>query len=202
LGREQFGLKLLAVPVVGGTTTYHSYIISRRGSGRHSLSDLRRSTFAFSDPLSNSGYRYVAAELKDRGTSPDRFFARTLFTYSHENTISAVRDGIADGGSVDSLFFDGLARTDLSLTHEIEIVQRSPPFPINPVVASPLAPPDVVELLTSTLLRMSADPKGREALDTVGITGFISIPESAYDPMVQSWRDLGVLPRSSGGEAP
>jgi ABC-type phosphate/phosphonate transport system substrate-binding protein len=87
IGQVRFGLEALVIPVVGESTTYRSYVIARRDSGVDSFDDLRGLAFAFSDPLSNSGYRYVAAKLHDQHTTPAEYFARSLFTYSHDNTI-------------------------------------------------------------------------------------------------------------------
>ncbi len=129
------GLVALAIPVIRGSTTYRSYVIARRDSGLESFDDLRGRVFAFSDPLSNTGYRYVAARLRDAGTDPDAFFSRFLFTFSHDNSIEAVLDGIADAASVDSLVWDELIQRDPTLERDLVIVDRSEPFPINPVAA-------------------------------------------------------------------
>lgn len=193
VGREEFGLAMLAVPVVKGATTYRAYVLAQRGSGKKRLEDLEGAVFAFSDPLSNSGYRHVAAVLLGKGTTPSRFFGRTFFTYSHDNTIEAIRDGIADAGVVDSLVWDQLLREDPRLANELEIVDRSGEFPNSPVVVSPRAAPLLVASLSRVLLDMPANPAGREILQDLGISGFVSMPDSAFDPIAASWRELGVI---------
>lgn len=197
VGREEFGLRSLLVPTVNGEATYQAYIIARRDADRADLESLRGLVFAFSDPLSNSGFRYVAGALLAQGTSPDRFFWRTMFTYSHDNTIRAVRDGIADGGSVDSLIWDQLIREVPSIDDELVVIQRSEDFPMNPVVLSPHASPVLARDLSRVLLAMASDPEGRDVLADLGISGFVRSRESAFDPIVESWRELRVLPRLS-----
>jgi phosphonate transport system substrate-binding protein len=192
-GREEFGLRMLAVPVMGGSATYRAYVIARRGNGQSRLDDFKGRVFAFSDPLSNSGYRHVAATLFARHTTPDHFFARTLFTYSHDNTISAVRDGIADGGVVDSLVWEHLLREEPRLADQVEVIERSGEFPNSPVVASPRVAPELAARLRGVLLDMSEDSVGKEILLDLGISAFINVPESMFDPIAESWRDLGVL---------
>ena len=49
-------LELVAVPIWRGNPLYQSYIISGAGNPAASISDLRGSVHAFSDPNSNSGY--------------------------------------------------------------------------------------------------------------------------------------------------
>jgi phosphonate transport system substrate-binding protein len=55
-GQHEFGMKLLVAPQMRGETMYFSYIIVPRDSNAQSLTNLRGKRFAFSDPLSNSGY--------------------------------------------------------------------------------------------------------------------------------------------------
>ncbi|MBW2712696.1 MAG: phosphate/phosphite/phosphonate ABC transporter substrate-binding protein [Deltaproteobacteria bacterium] len=191
--REDFGLKMLMVPVVYGSTSYQAYIITRADKPFESIDDLKGSTFAFSDPLSNTGYRYIAALLLDRESTPDEFFQHTFFTYSHDNTIQAVHDGIADAGVVDSLVWDQFVLSNQGTPNELAIVQRSEEFPINPIVVSPKANAELANQLKQVLLDMPSDPAGRQALSDLGITGFSKIPESDYDPIVASWRKLGVI---------
>ncbi len=191
--REDFGLRMLMVPIVYGATSYRAYIITRTGMRFESIEDLRDSIFAFSDPLSNSGYRHVAALLHDRGSTPRQFFQHFFFTYSHDSTIHAVRDGIADAGVIDSLVWDQFVLSDRSIIEDLAIVQRSEEFPINPVVTSPSASLEFVEKLKGVLLEMATNPAGRNALSDLGITGFTEISDSEYDPIVASWRTLGVI---------
>lgn len=193
VGREEFGLRQLAVPIMQGKTTYRAYVITRRAGAYSDLESLRGVVFAFSDPLSNTGYRYVAAKLHARGEVPEQFFARTVFTYSHDNTIRAVRDGIARAGVVDSLIWDELVRDDPGLLTELKIVERSEDFPINPVVASPRAGADLARELSELLLAMASDPVGADVLGGLGISGFTLLPEASYDAVAQSWRELGVI---------
>lgn len=196
VAHEEFGLRILAGTVVNGATTYRAYVITRRGSGKARLDDLAGAVFAFSDPLSNTGYRYVAHVLHARGTSPSRFFGRTFFTYSHDNTIRAVRDGIADAGVVDSLVWDQLLGEDPRLANEVEIIDRSDEFPNSPVVVSPRADADLVARLSRALHDMPSDAAGAEILHDLGISGFTDVPESAFDPIVASWRELGAFSKT------
>lgn len=201
VGREEFGLRMLTVPLMGGAATYRAYVIARRDSNKARLADLAGSVFAFSDPMSNTGYRHVAAVLHARGTTPSGFFSRTFFTYSHDNTIEAVRDGIADAGVVDSLVWDHLVREDPRLEEQVQIIERSGDFPNSPVVVSPHATSELVTRLRVVLLEMPADLAGAEILQDLGISGFVSVPDRDFDPIAASWRDLGVVttaPREGG----
>ena len=57
-----------------GVPYYHGYIIVSKTSSAESLADLRGKTFAFSDPLSYSGYIALAYILEKMHQTPDSFF--------------------------------------------------------------------------------------------------------------------------------
>jgi len=203
VAHEEFGLEALVLPVVDGEITYRSYVIARRGAGRDSFEDLRGVVFAFSDPLSNTGYRYVAAKLRARGTDASAFFGRHFFTYSHDNAIQAVLDGIADAGSVDALVWDQLIRLDPAVEAQLVIVDRSEEFPINPVVVSPRISSNLRRALKAALLEMADDPRGVVVLNDLGTDRFLeptAATHAGYAAIAQSWRELGVLGPELGAE--
>lgn len=182
-GHDAFGLELLGAPVVAGTTTYRSYIIVPRSSAATSLASLRGVTFAFTDPLSNSGRNVPAYMLLGMGTTPDRFFGRWFYTYSHDNSIKAVSAGKADGAAVDSLIYEYNAATKPSVTAGTRVLQRSEPYAIPPVVVRPGLDPALKERLRAALLNLHVDPQGREILRKMRIERFVAITDAAYDPV-------------------
>lgn len=103
MGKKEFGLELLAVPVIKNQITYQGYIIVRKDSGINNLVDMKDKRFAFTDPMSFTGYFYPLALLKHQNTDPNRFFAETFFMGSHDNAVKAVAQGSVDGAAVDGL---------------------------------------------------------------------------------------------------
>lgn len=85
-GRQDFGLELLAVPVIKGKTTYNSYIIVHKDSDIKGLGDLKGKTFAFTDPLSLTGRLYVTSLLNEKGILTKDFFSEDLL-YSRTREI-------------------------------------------------------------------------------------------------------------------
>ncbi len=90
-GRDDFGMELIAAPQVDGDVVYYSLLIVNRNSTAASLGDHRGTSFAFSDPLSNSGRLAPIYQLALRGRNPESFFSQTIFTYSHDSSIRAER---------------------------------------------------------------------------------------------------------------
>lgn len=180
IGSDDFGMQLLTAPQVDGETVYRSVLIVPADSTATSISDLRGKTFAFTDPLSFSGRTYPTYLLQKLGTTPDAFFARTFFTYSHDKAIDAVAEHVADGASVDSLVLRYAIENDPLLESKINVIHTSPPFGIPPVVVSPKESPYIKSLLRQTLLEMSNDAEGLRILARLGFDKFTLLDDNAY----------------------
>ena len=180
-GHDTFGMELLAAPQVDGKTTYNSLLIVPASSPAQSMEDLRGKVFAFTDPISLSGRVYPTYVVQQLGFTPEEFFARTFFTYSHDEAIRAVASGLADGAAVDSLVYESAVARDPSLKDKVRVIHTSPDFGIPPVVVSPFIRPQVKAELQALLLGMANDPAAQEALSVVGIERFVLIEDSAYD---------------------
>ncbi len=179
-GHDSFGMELLAAPQVAGKTTYNSLLIVPVNSKAQNMIDLRGKVFAFTDPISLTGRVYPTYLVQQLGFTPEAFFARTFFTYSHDQAIRAVASGLADGAAVDSLVFEFALTRDPSLKDKIRIIQTSPDFGIPPVVVSPFIRPQVKAELQSLLLNMANDPAARKALSAIEVDRFVLIDDSAY----------------------
>jgi phosphonate transport system substrate-binding protein len=172
VGEREFGMEVLAVPQVRGKTEYYSYLIVSRKSRYWRLEDLRGESFAFSDPLSNSGRLAIVHTLMRRGETPERFFRRTVFTYSHDNSILAVADGLVDGAAVDSLVYDYLRARDPEAVSGTRVIARWGPYGIPPIVVHPDLDPALRSALKGLLLSMHAEPDGRKILERLLIDRF------------------------------
>lgn len=180
-GRDRFGMELLAAPQVNGEAVYYSVLLVPINSPAQSLADLRGKTFAFTDPMSNSGRNYPTYLVQQLGETPETFFARTFFTYSHDDAIRAVADGLADGAAVDSLIYDYAIARDPALAEKVRLIHRSPPFGVPPVVVSPTIRPQLKAELQALLLAMADEAEGAASLSAIGVDRFVLIDDSAYN---------------------
>ena len=194
-GHDTFGMELLVAPQVNGKITYNSVLIVPTSSKAQSISDLGGKVFAFTDPISLSGRVYPTYLVHQLGFTPEEFFSRTFFTYSHDEAIRAVASGVADGAAVDSLVYEFAIARDPSLAEKTKIIHRSPDFGIPPVVISPFTRPQVKADLQSLFLEMSNDPNAQDALASIGVQSFIIIEDSAYDS-VRELLDIIPIPNS------
>ncbi len=192
-GRKDFGLEVLAVPVINGKTSYNSYIIVNKNSDIKDFSMLQGKIFAFTDPLSLSGRLYPVYLLDSMNKKPDNFFRKIFYTSSHEKSIESVAYGLADGAAVDSLIFEDMKRTGAEAVDMVKIIKISPPYGIPPIVVSPATEKNIKQLMLTTLLKMAEDPSGQEILTKLEIDEFVLPDPAIYYSAVQM-RQATLLP--------
>jgi len=187
-GNSDFGMKILVAPVVNGNTTYNSYIIVGNNSNYTGFSDLRGKKFAFADPLSNTGKLYPAYRLYLMNETPGSFFGideqgknNSFYTYSHDNSVIAVAENIAEGAAVNSLVYENMKVTHPETIAKTRIIEISPPFGNPPIVVSKDIDPFLEEKLRDIFLKMNEDEFGKEVLEKVRIDKFVNISDNAYD---------------------
>jgi phosphate/phosphite/phosphonate ABC transporter binding protein len=184
-GERTFGMEAIVVPQVAGKTSYYSYLIVKRGNPIGNLADLRGKTFAFSDPLSNSGRIVPAYKLALWGETPESFFRRTVFTYSHDNSIAAVADGLVDAAAVDSLVYDYLGARDPDTIARTEVIARWGPYGIPPVAVHPDLELPEKRRLRQFLLSIHADPRGATILKELMIDRFVEVDRPLFESVRQ-----------------
>lgn len=189
-GHDQFGMELLAAPQVEGESVYYSLLIVPAESQARSMADLKGKVFAFTDPISLSGRMYPTYLVQELGYAPEDFFARTFFTYSHDDAIRAVANKLADGAAVDSLVYRFAVARDPSLAEKTRVIHQSQAFGIPPVIIGPAIQPQLKTMLQNLLLEMDRSAEGRAALGAIGVDRFILIEDQAYDGVRALLSDL------------
>ncbi|UCZ57036.1 phosphate/phosphite/phosphonate ABC transporter substrate-binding protein [Desulfurispirillum indicum] len=187
---SELGARLVAAPQVNGHASYQAYVITRKDSEIHSLEQLKGKRFAFTDPISFSGHLALRGELLKINETPENYFSSTFFTYSHDNSLRAVHDGIVDGATMDSLVFYSTALIYPELTENLQVVHVSPMVGSPPVVARPGLSDEEFELIRRIFLYMHNEPTGRDALDILYIDRFVMGDDTHYNYIRQLRREL------------
>ena len=190
-GNEVFGMELLVVPQINGETVYYSYLIVARDSSAESLKDLKGDSFAFTDPLSNSGYLAPAYQLSLLNEAPFSFFSRYIFTYSHDNSIYSVADKLVDGAAVDSLVYEQLVVKNPEIASKTRVIARWGPYGMPPLVVGPNSDPHLKEQMKDFFLNLHNSAEGKRILANLGIDKFVVIPDDSYDSIREMKRALG-----------
>ncbi len=178
--RKDFGAQILVVPQIEGATVYYGYVIVNKNSNLANFSDLKGHSFAFTDPLSNTGFIYPTYLVGYLGDPNNQFFSHVIFTHAHDYSIQAVASGLVDAACVSSLIFDYIQRIHPEKTSNVRIIHKSMPFGMPPLVVHPRIDPDLKRKLRSILLEMDVDPKGKDILSRLDIERFVEKDERDY----------------------
>jgi phosphonate transport system substrate-binding protein len=181
-GKTRYGFEALATPQVRGQPYYQSYLIVPKESPYQRLEDLKGRVFAFTDPDSNTGAMVPRFWLAQLGQSPEAFFSKTIFTYSHDNSILAVAKGLVDAAAVDGHQWEYFERFSPAYTSKTRVIFKSQPFGAPPLVASIRLPGDVKSKICNLILSLHQNPEGNCILQNLLIDRFVAPQEEWYEP--------------------
>jgi len=193
--REKFGFDALATPQVRGQPFYQSYLIVPKDSSYQTFEDLKGRVFAFTDPDSNTGAMVPRFWLSELGETPESFFSKTIFTYSHDNSILAVARGLVDAAAVDGHQWEYFQRFNPTYTSKTRVIRKSQLFGSPPLVASNRLKYEVRSEIKAIILSMHADPDGKRILEKLLIDRFVAPREEWYEPARAMIAGLPAQPR-------
>ncbi len=182
------GMELFAMPKVRGRRTYQSYIIVRSALPTHSLAALAGHSFAFTDPLSFSGHMAPLSMLIAQQVNPQSHFGRSFFTFSHDNSIRSVVEGLVDGAAVDSMIYDRILAQRPEWAGKVRIIEKSLAVGNPPVVVPQGLDAALKQKVQAILLKMHEDPVGREALRRLDYDRFVLPEPELYEPLKPIWQ--------------
>jgi len=185
LAGESTDLDLLAVPKIDGTYDYQSYIIVRNDSDLKEFKDLRDKRFAYSDPMSTTGFYYPTFRLGQLDSNPEQFLSSFFFSYSHDNSIHAVINGMADAAAVDSTVFNKVLRSNPEIIEKVRVIEKSPEFVNSPIVARAALDQDVKDKLVNLFITVEQDEEAKRVFKKYGIDGYRqeTQPAVSYEPV-------------------
>ena len=183
-GKDIYGFEALAVPQIRGKHFYRSYLIVHKDSSYHQLSDLRGKVFAFTDPDSNTGKLVPTYWLAQRGETPNIFFDKTIYTYSHDNSIMAVATALVDAASVHEQIWEYYNDRDPVYTSQTRIIKKSISFGNPLMVASSQLPGSLKERMRHLLITMHQNGEGQKILSELMIDRFVTPEEEWYQPIM------------------
>jgi phosphonate transport system substrate-binding protein len=192
VSKDRYQLIPIAIPVVMKKETYRSFLIVNRDSPANNLEALRGQTFAFSDPESNTGFLVPNYILNSIGETADHFFSKTIYTYSHDNSIMAVARNLVAGAFVHEQIWEYFRRKNPHLTSQTRVIFRSEAFGNPPVVASSHLSAEIIERIKLLLYKLHLDPHGESILGYLMIERFVPVKEELYDPIRRMYLTLNV----------
>ena len=196
-GKEKYSFELLATPQVQGSHFYHSYLIVNKDSLFDKFDDLRGKVFAFTDPESNTGKLVPTYWLSQIGETPESFFQRTIYTYSHDNSIMAVAKTLVDGATVDALIWEYYNHKNPVFTSRTRVIKKSEPYGIPPLVASSYLSSELKNRIRLLLLSLHQQTEGQRILSELMIDRFVTPKEEWYNSIRQIIHKFALIKKNT-----
>ncbi|MEO6418300.1 MAG: phosphate/phosphite/phosphonate ABC transporter substrate-binding protein [Polyangiaceae bacterium] len=151
---------------------YWSVLVTARSSGLETLQDLKNKRIAWVDRLSASGYAVPRIGLIGRGYDPRTTFSKEFFAGSHNEAVRAVFERRADVAATFAFAdADGALRGPWSeigvAEDDVRIVATLGEVPPDLIAARTSVSPEMREALTTSLLKIAADPALAVAVESV-----------------------------------
>lgn len=193
IGTEEGITENISMPIVDEKETFTSYIITQKDSDIAEFDDLQGRSFAFSDPLSYSGYFYTKYDLEKRNHNIDDFFSKTYFTYSHDNTILAVANGLVDAGATHSSVYQQLKDNNDPVLENIKVIAEGTYVGNSPIVVNPNIDGDLKKKLKEVIQGMHLNESGQKALKQLDFDRFVDPEPKLFHSIIEMISELGGL---------
>lgn len=179
--KESYGLEAIAIGEPVNNEPSRSLIIVPYSSNAKSIADLKGKTFAMSDPLNNEGCAYLTYLLESEKEKPDTFFKNYFYTGDYKYTVEAVASGMVDGAMIENHALSRIASNDLTLAKKYKIIYTSPPMDGLVLVVRSNLDNRLKDKLQESVLKMGANPSGRQLLKDLGVSRFRKVKSGDFD---------------------
>jgi len=178
--------ELLAVAVKDGSSSYHSVILARAGSGIEKAEDLAGRSVALGDVNSTSSFRYPVAMMLNAGVDPVKDLGRIVVTGSHSNAIAALREGHVDAAGCSLNAYEKAVKAGVVEKDRFVVVAISRAIPNPPLAMHP----GLDESVKRTLREAFGKIHGVEGVKPEMIRGYggaqydrydVAFPQSRFD---------------------
>lgn len=163
-----------------GKPIYFSDVIVHRDSEAASFLDLRGKSWAYNEPLSQSGYGITRYHLVSLGET-NGFFSDVVQAGFHETSIRMVADGDIDASAIDSQVLAIELRDHPGLSEQIRVIDALGPSTIQPVAVSKRFDEDFRRKVRDVLVAFADLPGGRAILDRGLVSRWVPVGPSDYN---------------------
>lgn len=175
----------IAAPVLqgeryGDEPIYFSDVIVAADSDIDTFADLRGRSWAFNEPLSQSGYGITRYHLVTLGET-NGYFGDVIEAGFHESAIRMVRDGEVDASAIDSQVLGIEMRENPELQDELRIIDSLGPSTIQPVAVSKRFDEQFRRDVREVFLDLHEREGFREILDHGMVERFAPVGPESYD---------------------
>jgi len=150
---------------------YNSVFVARRNDTRRALPEYSNATFAYNEPMSQSGWAAPMTYMSALGLN----FANYTSSGAHINSARMVAEGHADIAALDAVTWAMIKKYD-DFAKDFHIIARTDPTPGLPFIAAPGT--DKSALFSA--LEVSIDSLSETDRQALQIKGIVDIPAKQY----------------------
>lgn len=156
-----------------------SQLVCRRDDPRPDWTAFAGARLAYNDTQSQSGYNALRA-LVAKAPEPRPFFAATLHTGAHYQSLAAVHSGRADLAAVDAVTWVHAQRSHPHWAAELRVVGETAPYPGLPLITARQTPQVVLQALRRALYALATEPAWAAVCAPLLIRGFVPTTLADY----------------------
>lgn len=190
----------VAAPVLlgeryGGKPIYFSDVIVRKNDPAESFFDLRGRSWAYNEPLSQSGYGITRYHLLSIGETGG-FFSQVVQSGFHEESIRMVADGRVDASAIDSQVLAIEMRDHPEVTADLKVIDALGPSTIQPMAVSKRFDAGFRDAVRGVLVDFHDDEAGRDVLQLGLMAKWVGVSAASYDDirqMLEACEDAGFM---------
>ncbi len=161
-----------------------SFVVIRADARISSVADLSEHVAAINDGASNSGMNLLRGLVAPHAVG-GRFFDRVVESGGHVASLAMVTGGKADVAAIDCVTYGNLARFAPERLAGVRILAETAKTPGLPLIARAASSDAEVAMLRDALNRFVGDPATAPVRATLGLRGFETLPEEAYDAVLE-----------------
>jgi basic membrane protein A len=193
LAKDKYDAEVLLITLRYDSPTYKGQINVRADSGINTIADLKGKKFAFTDPVSTSGYLYPFALFKANGIDPTKDFAEAVFTGGHTGAVLAVYNGQVDASASYDDARGTLAATYPDIMDKVKVLTYTDPIPNDTVSVRAGLPEEVVAKFKQGMLDIAKTEEGKLILQEIyEIGGLTEGSDALFDPIRVVATGLGI----------
>ncbi|WP_321531798.1 phosphate/phosphite/phosphonate ABC transporter substrate-binding protein [uncultured Desulfuromonas sp.] len=158
---------------------YQSVLVTLAENGAKTISELRGTKVAFTDPKSTSGSVIPRHEFSRKiNTSLQNYFGGMSYTGSHDRSIRALVNYQIDAAFVSSSRLDEAVRKGIVTPQQVRILWRSQPIHFDPFVFRGHLPQSLKEQIRHIMF--SSPEALRPMFDKKNATGIVAVSDNDY----------------------
>jgi phosphonate transport system substrate-binding protein len=187
LTHAKTGIEPIARPVwPDGSSTYRSYIFTRKDSGIKTMEDMKGKNLALVDKATTAGSIFPLYYFKSFGIDNlSDLFANIFFAGSHDVAAWAVYTGEADVGGAKDHIYNALGEEYPDFREQMTTLVESPAVPSNCLAVRKDISPVLKLRIKGLLLNLEETEEGRQVLSRFGAKRFIVTTNEEYNTVHQ-----------------